>query len=597
MIGAEQAIARGYAAFKSKDYDTARQRLEGVNHPQAIHLLGLVEKGAGNYEAASSLLARARQLDPANHEIINNQGLLARLMGDFRRAEKRFSEAVEMKPNFRSARLSLARTLRTLGRHEAALEAFKALIQANGQDLDAQIGYANVALDLGRHELAKAHVETALALDPDNKAARFARGVVFFGAGAIDAAEAVFTGFLAKQELVPEASHMMARVKLYACDVPAACKYAEESFDLLLSAECLKTLADIYWMSGDQDGFDRLMQRALAQPELALIAIALIGKSGEERQALDALEAQPARVRQSVNCQSLKSGLLLDLGDVQGAIAAGRDAALHEEAVEEDKFSYVRSLLASGQARQAYDLIKEGKARDPLNQFWLGYEATALRLMSDPDYEKLIDYERDVQVSYLPVPEGFETREAFNAAFLRLLNDMTPFQMHPLSQSLRGGAQAPHNLSKIQHPLLEAYFKALHQPINTYMQRLGASPDHPMSARNTGRYAFSGSWSVRLSGGGYHVNHLHPRGWISSSYYVSVPNETAAVEDKAGWLKFGEPPVKTHPVLEPEKWVQPKAGMVVLFPSFLWHGTEPIHDGSVRVTAPFDVVPVAEEKA
>jgi len=91
--------------------------------------------------------------------------------------------------------------------------------------------------------------------------------------------------------------------------------------------------------------------------------------------------------------------------------------------------------------------------------------------------------------------------------------------------------------------------------------------------------------------GRHHVNHVHPRGWISSAYYVSVPDETASGKGKAGWLKFGEPPIRTAPELLPEKWVQPKAGMVVLFPSFLWHGTAPIHDGSVRVTAPFDVVP------
>ncbi|MEL7480360.1 MAG: putative 2OG-Fe(II) oxygenase [Pseudomonadota bacterium] len=50
--------------------------------------------------------------------------------------------------------------------------------------------------------------------------------------------------------------------------------------------------------------------------------------------------------------------------------------------------------------------------------------------------------------------------------------------------------------------------------------------------------------------------------------------------------------MNTEPALGPERWIQPKAGRLVLFPSFVWHGTEPIRDGSVRVTAPFDVVPV-----
>jgi len=595
MIGAEQAIAAAYAAFQRKDYATARQHLTGVKHPQAVHLLGLVEKGAGHYEAAKTVLEEAARLSPKDPEIVNNQGLLARLMGDFPLARTLFVRALSLKPDFRSARLSLGRTLRGLGLYTAAIEEFERLVVANGNDLAARVGCANAALDLGKYEIAKEHIDAALVLDPESLAARFAQGVLLFGLGAIDDAEAVFTAFLANQDLVAEASHMMARVKLYACDVAAACKYAEESFSLMPSAECLKTLADIYWMYGDKDAFDTLMQRALAQPGLELIAISLIGKSGKESQALSRLDGLPVGVVQSASCQSLRSGLLLDLGDVQGAIDAGRKAAAFD-GVPEDNFNLVRALLAAGEAREALSLIGQGRQRDPLDQFWLGYEVTALRLLDDPRYDDLTDYDRHVQASQLPVPEGFATLEAFNAAFLELLDEMNPFEAHPLHQSLRGGGQSPHNLAISQHPLLKAYFKALHKPIENYMAMLGTSPDHPSSARNTGAYMFSGSWSVRLSGGGHHVNHLHPRGWISSSYYVSVPEETLSGKDRSGWIKFGEPPVKTQPVLGPEKWVQPKAGMVVLFPSFLWHGTAPIHDGSVRVTAPFDVVPVRKGK-
>ena len=57
----------------------------------------------------------------------------------------------------------------------------------------------------------------------------------------------------------------------------------------------------------------------------------------------------------------------------------------------------------------------------------------------------------------------------------------------------------------------------------------------------------------------------------------------------AGWIKFGEPrwPV---PHCTVEKVVQPKEGLLVLFPSYMWHGTIPFSQGD-RLTAPFDVVP------
>jgi Putative 2OG-Fe(II) oxygenase len=37
--------------------------------------------------------------------------------------------------------------------------------------------------------------------------------------------------------------------------------------------------------------------------------------------------------------------------------------------------------------------------------------------------------------------------------------------------------------------------------------------------------------------------------------------------------------------------VQPAPGRLVLFPSYMWHGTIPFHDAQPRTTIAFDVVP------
>ena len=37
--------------------------------------------------------------------------------------------------------------------------------------------------------------------------------------------------------------------------------------------------------------------------------------------------------------------------------------------------------------------------------------------------------------------------------------------------------------------------------------------------------------------------------------------------------------------------IQPKPGRLVLFPSYMWHGTIPFHADAVRTTIAFDVVP------
>jgi hypothetical protein len=59
----------------------------------------------------------------------------------------------------------------------------------------------------------------------------------------------------------------------------------------------------------------------------------------------------------------------------------------------------------------------------------------------------------------------------------------------------------------------------------------------------------------------------------------------------SGWLKFGEPRYPV-PNAGAEGVVQPRAGRLVLFPSYMWHGTNPIHGSEPRTSVAFDAVPV-----
>ena len=120
----------------------------------------------------------------------------------------------------------------------------------------------------------------------------------------------------------------------------------------------------------------------------------------------------------------------------------------------------------------------------------------------------------------------------------------------------------------------------------------------PMRSRNTGRAAFTGAWSVRLSSGGSHVDHVHPRGWLSSACYIALPatiGSGAAIDsgtpDRAGWLRFGRPGIPTDPALGPDYFVRPEPGLLALFPAYIWHGVEPFVSDQPRLTVAFDVLP------
>ena len=109
--------------------------------------------------------------------------------------------------------------------------------------------------------------------------------------------------------------------------------------------------------------------------------------------------------------------------------------------------------------------------------------------------------------------------------------------------------------------------------------------------RRRDNFEFSASWSVRLANCGYHTMHTHPLGWISSAYYVQVPQAVSEGDEHGGGIKFGEPDIDIGEAGEARLKIQPSAGRLVLFPSYMWRGTVPFESDEPRMTTPFDVVP------
>jgi hypothetical protein len=210
--------------------------------------------------------------------------------------------------------------------------------------------------------------------------------------------------------------------------------------------------------------------------------------------------------------------------------------------------------------------------------------------MGQPAYRDLFDYGRLVRTYQLEAPSGWSSIEQLNAALLEALNARHCFAAHPLDQSLRNGTQTSRSLLTDPDPAIRAVMQAFRAPIESYRQALGTDAGHPLSARNVGPTRMAGAWSVQLRREGYHVNHFHPQGWISSAYYVSVPDEVHDLNRMSGWIKFGETrfPVAGVP---PETFVKPLPGRLVLFPSYMWHGTNPLHGPEPRTAVAFDAVP------
>ncbi len=549
-----QKIAAGFAAFQKGDYGNARKILSGIKHPQALHILGLSEKRLENYDRAAQLLDKAARLDPKNHEIANNQGLNARAMGDMDAAKLHFQRALRLKPDFLSAAKSLGRTLTDLKEWEAAAEMYRAAGMLAPGDSTIVYGRALCALELGNAETCEAALTPLIQNDPQAHY-YFIRG----------------------------------RARLEMDDMEGGTADLEASWQMRPDALILKTLAGTYWMQGMRNRFDQLLQAA--PYELNLTVIDLIRESGNHEEALTRWAGMDRALQATPDALALKALIKRERGDGPGALEAA--LAAHKQAPDTPGIAdmLIAAHLMCGDAEKALTQARRMRALQPLAQHWIAHEAQALALLAEPIADELLDVERLVRAYELPVPDGYESLEAFNADFVEALARHRRYITHPLDQSLRNGAQTVRDLTAIDEPAIKAYVAALDAPIRQYLAEIGRAQDHPLTARNTGNYRFNGMWSVALAGQGYHVNHVHPEGWVSSAYYAAVPDETLGGQTRAGWIKFGEPPFATLPPSAPLKWVQPKPGLLVLFPSYMWHGTEPISKAALRVTAPFDLLP------
>jgi uncharacterized protein (TIGR02466 family) len=130
---------------------------------------------------------------------------------------------------------------------------------------------------------------------------------------------------------------------------------------------------------------------------------------------------------------------------------------------------------------------------------------------------------------------------------------------------------------------------SVQEAVADYIKSLPTDTQHPFLSRRDSEFHFSGSWSCRLASGGFHTNHIHEQGWISSAYYAALPDDLGI--GGQGALKFGQSSLSLGEEDRPRHMVQPQVGKLVLFPSYYWHGTEPFHAERSRLAVAFDVLP------
>jgi tetratricopeptide (TPR) repeat protein len=340
------------------------------------------------------------------------------------------------------------------------------------------------------------------------------------------------------------------------------------------SPQAQRELAELVWMlTGDLAKARAELDAAPQTHEIVAITVRLLQAAGEEEAAF-ALAAERAGRDPTLNILAARAGLRIDPHAADRHLAAAPPGIAPVTRAKAE----IEVDLALGRVEQATRRGEALHAARPADQHATALLATAWRLAGDARYGALHDYDRLVRTYRIDPPAGWNSLDAYLGELGQALDEIHGPLTHPVDQSLRHGSQTMRNLADYPHAAIRALFDAIDPPLRQHITAIGAAGQD---------YAIASAWSVRLNSGGFHINHVHPEGWLSSAFYVRTPRDLKGFE---GALKFGEPGPPTSPVLREDHLVRPEPGMLVLFPSYMWHGTVPFSSGEKRLSCAFDIV-------
>ncbi|MBI3043306.1 MAG: tetratricopeptide repeat protein [Betaproteobacteria bacterium] len=165
---------------------------DAPDHPDALHLLGVVRLIGGDSREAVSLIGRALQVRPQDPAMLENLGVAHLAASEAAQAEALFRSALAQGASHALLHMRLGLALAAQGRHGEAVSALQAAAgQAPGEP-EVHLNLGNTLAELGQATEAQACYHKVLALQPDHAVARFNLGNLFRRTGRLGEAEAAF---------------------------------------------------------------------------------------------------------------------------------------------------------------------------------------------------------------------------------------------------------------------------------------------------------------------------------------------------------------------------------------------------------------------
>ncbi|TNE67511.1 MAG: tetratricopeptide repeat protein [Alphaproteobacteria bacterium] len=566
--------------------------------PDALHLLAMAARGRGAFAEAESLFRASLAAAPRQPAVLGNFGQMLGSLGHGDEAIGLYRQALAIDAGFINGWYNLALTLMDVGDAPEAVLAARQLVRLAPAMPTAWEALGLAEAKAGNLAAAQEAFRTGLGHAPAHGRLWAAYADLLRDAGAFAPAAVAYEKARMNGLHLPEIYRNLAECYYESQEADKALKVHDDAVGRFPhDPQTHYIRAKFRWETGQEgDHLARLRQAIAekpAEPHLWGCYLDLLAHEGRFEDVLDGLGRAQKHCAIIPRLKLAEAVALSALGQASSATTSFEQLLQADTEGVPPRLAFAEHLIKTGMPERADALCEFAIARDPYDQRAWAFRGTAWEMTGDTRARWLLDYDRMVRPVTVEPPAGYADTAEFFAAVRGELEQLHRTEAHPLDQTLRGGTQTNGFLFRRKNALLQALRGQIDAAIKDVLADFPDEPGHPFWGRRQQGFAYKGAWSVRLRSQGFHTNHFHPEGWFSSALYIALPPEVGHGNTADGYIQFGVPPAEMGLNLAPARVVEPKVGTLVLFPSYMWHGTIPFTSAEPRITIAFDFVPIA----
>lgn len=313
---------------------------------------------------------------------------------------------------------------------------------------------------------------------------------------------------------------------------------------------------------------------------------------GRAEEATEAYEKARALLPENAEILSNLANALQEQGRYDEAIKAFNEAIRLAPDFADAYANLGIAHLQAGKPEAALTALVACREHDPVSRTALAFETVARYQTGDTAGARAItDLERSIRATAPKEVRGFESVARFNQALAEHVEAHPSVRYEPFSKTTRRGRQSGNLLHGTRGPVARLE-QIINQAIREYLAASPFASGHPYLLHDIQRWDLN-IWATLLDDQGHQASHIHPGGWLSGVYYVSVPGHETAT-DNSGWIEFGPPPDEIPGGdAVASRLIEPQAGTLLVFPSYFFHRTVPFKGPETRISIAFDMIPLA----